>query len=67
MEDNTRLRLAVIESNEQNDLSTSKVKTLLYRDAAYINKDQSIRAAAQRMAADNESALLVMDPEIHQG
>ncbi|MBM7070646.1 cyclic nucleotide-binding/CBS domain-containing protein [Shewanella sp. 202IG2-18] len=64
VEDNTRLRQAVIESNEQNDLTTSKVKTLLTHEAAYINKHQSIREAAEKMADDSESALLIIDPSI---
>ncbi len=64
VEDNARLRQAVSNSNDQNDLTTSKVRTLLTRDAACINKDQSIQDAAIMMAQENVSALLVLDPDV---
>ncbi|MCE9679693.1 DUF294 nucleotidyltransferase-like domain-containing protein [Shewanella sp. AS1] len=63
VEDNARLRQAVSSSKDQNDLTTSKVRNLIYRDAPLINKDESIQAAAIRMAQDNVSSLLVIDPD----
>ncbi|MCG9698090.1 putative nucleotidyltransferase substrate binding domain-containing protein [Shewanella sp. Isolate11] len=64
VEDNARLRQAVSNSSDQNDLSTSKVRTLLTREAPYINKNESIQNAAIIMAQDNVSSLLVIDPDI---
>ena len=64
VDDNSRLRKAVIDSNEQNDLTTSKVKNLFSCEAAYIRKNQSIRTAAEQMSQDNESALLVIDQDV---
>ena len=64
VDDNSRLRQAVMESNTQNDLSTSKVTSLLSRDVAYVEMHQSIRFAAQEMQDKSMSALLVFDPEL---
>ncbi len=64
VEDNARLRQAVSNSNDQSDLTTSKVSTLLTRDAPCINIDQSIQDAAIMMAQENVSALLVLNPDI---
>ncbi|WP_282176345.1 putative nucleotidyltransferase substrate binding domain-containing protein [Vibrio nereis] len=64
VQDNARLRQAVSNSNEQNDLTTSKVRTLITRDAPYIYQDETIQSAAVKMADENVSALLVVDPEV---
>ncbi|CAM4044698.1 DUF294 nucleotidyltransferase-like domain-containing protein [Shewanella aquimarina] len=64
VEDSARLRQTVSNSSDQNDLTTSKVKTLLTRDAPVIHKDESIQQAAIRMAQENVSSLLVIDPDV---
>ena len=65
VEDTTRLKQAV-ESNhdDANDLTTSKVKTLLTREAVMISKYETIQSAAKTMAEENVSAVLITDPEI---
>ncbi|WP_117234641.1 DUF294 nucleotidyltransferase-like domain-containing protein [Vibrio maerlii] len=64
VEDNARLRQAVSDNNDANDLTTSKVRTLLTREAPTINRGQTIQHAAQIMAEENVSSLLIIDPEI---
>ena len=64
VEDNARLRQAVSNSSEQNDLTTSKVKRILTGEAPYVFKDATIQQAAIKMAEENDSSLLVIDPEI---
>lgn len=66
VEDNARLRQANSESNDANDLTTSKVRTLLSREAPTIQKHQTIQQAAVMMAEENISSLLIIDPEIIQ-
>ena len=63
VENSARLRQAVSENNDANDLTTSKVKTLLTRDAPTIERGQTIQEAAQLMAQDNVSSLLIVDPD----
>ncbi|MEZ9515690.1 DUF294 nucleotidyltransferase-like domain-containing protein [Vibrio splendidus] len=64
VEDNARLRQANSDSNDANDLSTSKVKTLLTSEAPMIEKTRTIQQAATMMAEDNVSSLLIIDPDI---
>ncbi len=64
VEDGARLRQAVLNHNDANDLTTSKVRTLLARDPIILNKEESIQVAAQTMADENVSSLLIQDPEI---
>ncbi|MCG9739338.1 DUF294 nucleotidyltransferase-like domain-containing protein [Shewanella insulae] len=64
VEDSARLRQTVSNSSDQNDLTTSKVKTLLTRDAPVIHKNESIQQAAIMMAQENVSSLLVIDPDV---
>lgn len=61
---NTRLRQAVSGIEEQNDLTTAKLKKLLTGNAPWIDKATTIQEAAQKMAEENYSALLVLDSEI---
>ncbi|CAH1583048.1 DUF294 nucleotidyltransferase-like domain-containing protein [Vibrio rotiferianus] len=63
VENSARLRQAVSENSDANDLTTSKVKTLLTRDAPTIERGQTIQEAAQLMAQDNVSSLLIVDPD----
>ncbi|WP_159652541.1 DUF294 nucleotidyltransferase-like domain-containing protein [Vibrio atypicus] len=67
VEDNARLRQTVSNSNEQNDLTTSKVRTLLTGDAPFIHNTESIQNAAIKMADENVSSLLIIDPEVLDG
>ena len=64
VEDTARLRQAVSSSNEQNDLTTSKVRTLLKGETPFLEKDETIQNAAIKMADENVSSLLVIDPNI---
>ena len=62
VEDTARLRQAVSSTNEQNDLTTSKVRTLLTGDAPFLEKTETIQNAAIKMAEENVSSLLIIDP-----
>ncbi|MGD8110332.1 putative nucleotidyltransferase substrate binding domain-containing protein [Vibrio sp. TRT 17S01] len=64
VEDNARLRQAVSSTKDQNDLTTSKVRTLLSRDAVFVDKTESIQNVAIKMAEENISSLLIIDPDI---
>lgn len=64
VQDNARLRQAVSSTAEQNDLTTVKVKRLINREAPYVNKGASIQEVAQKMAEENVSSLLIIDPDI---
>ncbi len=63
VEDRSRLRQAVSSREDANDLTTSKVKTLIARDPVTISKTESIRQAAQLMAQESVSSLLITDPD----
>lgn len=64
VQDNARLRQAVSSTHDQNDLTSSKVSTLLTRDAPFIDQTETIQNAAIKMADEAVSALLVIDPDI---
>ncbi|MDN3611499.1 DUF294 nucleotidyltransferase-like domain-containing protein [Vibrio ostreicida] len=64
VQDNARLRQAVSSTNEQNDLTTSKVRTLLTGEAPFLEKTETIQNAAIKMAEENVSSLLLIDPDI---
>ncbi len=64
VENSARLRQAVSSKQQENDLSTSKVSTLLTRDAPFVFKSESIQNAAIKMAEENLSALLIFDPDV---
>ncbi|KPA53981.1 cyclic nucleotide-binding protein [Photobacterium leiognathi subsp. mandapamensis] len=61
VEDGARLRHAVSSQHNENDLTTSKLRTLITRDAVIIDKHASIQTAAQTMATEGVSALLLSD------
>lgn len=63
VEDSTRLHQAVSARKDANDLTTSKVKTLLYRDTVMLTRDENIQTAAQTMTEENVTAILITDPE----
>ena len=64
-EDSTRLKQAVeSNSDDANDLTTSKVKTLLTREPLILSSDTSIQQVAQMMAEENISAALITDPNL---
>jgi len=59
-EDSTRLKQAVeSNSDDANDLTTSKVKTLLIREPLILASETSIQVVAQMMAEENTSAALI--------
>jgi CBS domain-containing protein len=65
VEDTTRLKQAVKgKTDDANALTTSKVKTLLTREAVVISCNSTIQAAAKLMAEENVSAALINDPDI---
>ncbi len=64
VEDHARLRQTISSNQETNDLTTSKVTTLLSREPVSIEKTATIQAAAQRMAEEGVSSLLILDPEV---
>ncbi|MCW8334299.1 DUF294 nucleotidyltransferase-like domain-containing protein [Vibrio paucivorans] len=66
VEDNARLRQAVSSTNEQNDLTTSKVRTLLTSEAPTIAGTETIQQAAVKMAEENVSSLLIVNPNISE-
>ena len=66
VEDNARLRQAISTNNDANDLTTSKVTTLLSREPVSIDKTETIQVAAQKMADEGVSALLILEPEIDE-
>lgn len=65
IENNARLRQAISDNKNANDLTTSKVKTLLTREAFSLDRHQTIQAAAKLMADENISALLITDDTIN--
>ena len=65
VEDSMRLKQAVeSKSDDANALTTSKVKTLLTREALILPNTSSIQSVAQVMAEENISAALINDPDI---
>lgn len=66
VQDNARLRQAISNTAEQNDLTTAKVKRLLSREAPFVYNDASIQDAAIKMSEENVSSLLIIDPNIMQ-
>ncbi len=65
VEDSARLKQAMeSKSDDANSLTTSKVKTLIYRDVLILANHDSIQSVAQKMAEENFSAALIHDPEI---
>ncbi|KJG18415.1 DUF294 nucleotidyltransferase-like domain-containing protein [Photobacterium angustum] len=61
VEDGARLRHAVSSQHDENDLTTSKLRTLITRDAVIIDQNETIQTAAQTMAEEGVSALLLND------
>jgi len=65
VEDTARLKQAMeSKNNDANSLTTSKVKTLIYRDVLMLSTHDSIQSVAQKMAEENFSAALIYDPEV---
>ncbi|PSU36301.1 DUF294 nucleotidyltransferase-like domain-containing protein [Photobacterium lutimaris] len=62
LEDSARLRNVVSTQAKENDLTTSKVRTLLTRDPVTTSRDESIQTAAITMAEENISAMLIVEP-----
>ncbi len=64
VDNNARLRQAVSGIEGQNDLTTAKLKKLLTGNSPWIDKTATIQEAAQKMAEENYSALLVLDNDV---
>ncbi|WP_375750082.1 DUF294 nucleotidyltransferase-like domain-containing protein [Vibrio sp. HN007] len=64
VENTVRLRQTVSMNKEANDLTTSKVTTLITKDPVSIPKTETIQNAAKKMAEEAVSSLLIYDPEI---
>ena len=64
-EDSIRLKQAVeSKDDDANNLTTSKVTTLLTREAVIFTNDTSIQSVAKMMAEENVSAALITDPDM---
>lgn len=66
VENNVRLRQAVSTTKDSNDLSTSKIRTLLSGDPIRVPRHESIQFTAQKMAEESVSAVLIIDPDIEE-
>ncbi|MFA0085173.1 DUF294 nucleotidyltransferase-like domain-containing protein [Vibrio sp. 10N.261.51.F12] len=64
VEDRVRLRQTVSNNSNTNDLTTSKVRTLLTGEAATIDRHRTIQEAAKQMADEQVSSLLILNPDI---
>ncbi|WMO13418.1 DUF294 nucleotidyltransferase-like domain-containing protein [Pseudoalteromonas piscicida] len=62
-DDNARLKITVSEQADSNDLTTAKVRKLLLRDVVYVERNATVQQAAQVMAKEHVSSLLIYDPE----
>lgn len=60
VDETARLQLAVSKA-ENNNLASSKVKTLVNRDAVMLPRQATIQKAAQTMSEENVSAILITD------
>ncbi|MGF1722281.1 DUF294 nucleotidyltransferase-like domain-containing protein [Vibrio kyushuensis] len=61
VEDNARLRQTVSNTEDENDLTTCKVRSLLTRDVLFIAGTETIQQAAIKMAEEHISSLLIID------
>jgi CBS domain-containing protein len=66
VENNARLRQAVSTTKDSNDLSTSKIRTLLSGDPIRVSRHETIQFTAQRMAEESVSAVLIIDPDMEE-
>ena len=65
VEDSMRLKQAVeSKSDDANALMSSKVKTLLTREALMLPNTSSMQSVAQFMSQENVSAVLITDPSV---
>ncbi|MEI5638801.1 MULTISPECIES: DUF294 nucleotidyltransferase-like domain-containing protein [unclassified Pseudoalteromonas] len=62
-DDNTRLKMTVSEHADSNDMTTAKVKKLILRDVVYADRNSTVQQAAQIMAKEQVSSLLIFDPD----
>lgn len=62
-DDSTRIRLAV-SAGVGSNMTSSKINNLLTRDAVILSAQATVREAAQTMADENVSAVLIIDTEI---
>jgi len=62
VDETARLHQAVA-TTESNNLTSSQVNTLLTRDVFMLSRQETIQKAAQTMAKENVSAILITDPD----
>ncbi|MFD2177263.1 DUF294 nucleotidyltransferase-like domain-containing protein [Veronia pacifica] len=67
IEGRTRLRQAVENHHDSNDLTTSKVRSLIMREPISVTEQATVREAAEVMAADDVSSVLVLYSDIETG
>ncbi|OIQ24589.1 DUF294 nucleotidyltransferase-like domain-containing protein [uncultured Vibrio sp.] len=61
VEDNARLRQTVSNTEDENDLTTCKVRTLLTREVLSISGKETIQQTAIKMAEENVSSMLIVN------
>lgn len=66
IEDGSRLRQAVENHKDSNDLTTSKVTDLILRDPVTVGCEATAQEAAQIMTEEGVSSLLVMSIDIEE-
>ncbi|WPC72354.1 DUF294 nucleotidyltransferase-like domain-containing protein [Vibrio porteresiae] len=64
VDNHARLRHAISSKSEENDLTTVKAKTLLTGAAPFVYKNATIQETAIKMAEENISSVLIIDPDI---
>ena len=55
--------MTVSEHADSNDMTTAKVKKLILRDVVYADRNSTVQQAAQIMAKEQVSSLLIFDPD----
>ncbi|ASM49905.1 CBS domain-containing protein [Pseudoalteromonas espejiana DSM 9414] len=58
---NVRLRQALVEQADSNDLTTAKVKSLIHRDVVTVNTQTTVQDVAKMMTEEAVSSVLVTD------
>lgn len=64
--DASRLRQAVENHRDSNDLTTSKVTSIILRDPVWVEAEDSVQQAAVKMTEEGVSSLLVMTTELDE-
>ncbi|OHU86962.1 MULTISPECIES: DUF294 nucleotidyltransferase-like domain-containing protein [Pseudoalteromonas] len=61
-DDNAHLKMTVSKHADSNDMTTAKVAKLILRDVVYVDRNSTVQQAAQMMAKEQVSSLLIYDP-----